>query len=192
LKANNGHVIVAADVIRLLEAFDPARDGDANKSKELTLALLEWSPKPFSRDIFNPGHVTATGVVLSPKRRRVLLVHHNRLDRWLLPGGHCESQDSRISDTAKREVIEETGVELADLAPVLVGVDVHPIPGNAKEPLHLHHDLIFAFQAESRECSCSVESREVAWCKLDEFDFYQLPWSIRNSVKRAVALQKWS
>src|SRR5690606_7888674 len=34
-----------------------------------------------------PGHVTGSAWVVSPDRRRCLLVHHAKLDRWLQPGG---------------------------------------------------------------------------------------------------------
>jgi hypothetical protein len=50
----------------------------------------------------------------------------------------------------------------------------------------LHHDLIFALDAESKICECSEESRDVVWCGLDEFDAFGLPGSIRRSVLRAV------
>lgn len=176
----------APDVTRLLQRFEPDGDGEAAKSRDLTLALLAWSPDPFSRRIYNPGHVTCTGLVLSPKRKRILLVHHARLDRWLLPGGHVEDQDVHPEGTAMREVIEETGARLADVTPRLIGVDVHPIPASAREPLHLHHDLIFSFQAESKECQCSEESREVRWCRFEDFDEYDLPAPIRRCALRAV------
>ncbi|MEJ7606508.1 MAG: NUDIX domain-containing protein [Bryobacteraceae bacterium] len=114
-------MMLAGDVTRLLSNFAVGEDGEAAKSRDLTLALLAWSLEPFSRHVFTPGHITATGVVLSPKRRRVLLVHHGRLDRWLLPGGHVEAQDSIISDTASREVLEETGARLQPELPKLVG-----------------------------------------------------------------------
>ena len=179
-------MLVAGDVSRLVERFSPGRDGEALKSQELTLALLSWSPEPFSRKIFNPGHITCTGVVLSPKLKRVLLVHHNRLNRWLLPGGHCEPKDHDIAGVAQREVVEETGALLSSLAAPIVGVDVQPIPANSREPLHLHHDLIFAFRAESSKTECSFESREVAWCELTEFDRYDLPSPIRRATMRAV------
>lgn len=164
--------------------FDPGDDGEARKSLELTLALLAWSAHPFSRDVFTPGHITCTGVVLGPERDRVLLVHHRRLDRWLLPGGHVEAADTAISDTARREVLEETGAELTDIEPRLVGCDVHPIPPRAPEPLHLHHDLIFALHARSLACACSPESREVRWRPIDAMD--DLPRSIRQSVMRSL------
>jgi 8-oxo-dGTP pyrophosphatase MutT (NUDIX family) len=177
--------LIAADVIRILEAFAPANDGEAVKSRELTLALLAWSADPFSRDVFTPGHVTCTGVVLGPARDRVLLVHHRRLNRWLLPGGHCEAEDVTIESVAAREVGEETGAILQSAQGLLVNIDVHPIPGNHREPLHLHHDLIFAFLAASLATECSEESRAVTWCGLEEFDKYELPAPIRRAAMRA-------
>ncbi len=178
----------SGDVRELLNRFTPGNDGEAGKSRELTLALLTWSSDPFSRHIYTPGHITCTGVVLGPERDRVLLVHHRRLNRWLLPGGHCEADDSTIDAVAAREVREETGVRLASAAGVLVNVDVHPIPGSQKEPLHLHHDLVFAFRAESLETECSHESRAVAWCALNEFDAYDLPGPIRRAAARALTV----
>ena len=184
-------MIQTQDVTSLLQTFDAAThgatDGETEKSRELILALLAYSPAPFSRDIYTPGHVTCTGAVLAPGGNAVLLVHHRRLDRWLLPGGHVEMLDATIGDVARREVVEETGALLAGAAPLLVGVDVHPIPPNKREPLHLHHDLIFAFRAHSEQFQVSEESRAVAWCPLDQFSRYDLPASIRRSVLRALS-----
>lgn len=180
--------LVASEVSKLVGVWAPGADGEARKSQELTLALLSWAGEPFSRKTFTPGHITCTGVVLCPERKRVLLVHHNRLDRWLLPGGHCEPDDPSPSSVAHREVIEETGALLDERDPALAGIDVHPIPANSREPLHLHHDLIFAFQSRTSRVACSPESRAVVWCGLDEFDRYNLPTPIRKAASRALAL----
>src|ERR1700747_762808 len=111
---------------------------EEEKSRELILARLENTPAPFSRDQFHPGHITCTALVLHPDGYRVLLVHHHRLRRWLLPGGHIEEIDSTLADAARREAVEETGVRIAtDSTPLLVGMDVHGIPAHKAEPFHL-------------------------------------------------------
>ena len=178
----------AAEADSLLRAFADTADGAAMKSRDLSLQLLAHSATPFSRLQFTPGHITCTGLVLSPDDRCFLLVHHRRLDRWLLPGGHVESYDVCLRDAARREVLEETGVALQPGGPPgLAGVDVHGIPPRGKEPLHLHHDLVFLFHAESVDFRVSPESRAVAWCGPGEFDRYALPDNIRRVWARVRA-----
>jgi 8-oxo-dGTP pyrophosphatase MutT (NUDIX family) len=172
-------------VSRIVAAFDDSSDGAASKSRELILMLLAMTPAPFSRSQFTPGHITCTGLVVSPCGERLLLVHHRRLARWLLPGGHVEPEELEnpacgIADVARREVVEETGaLLLEDAAPALCGVDVHGIPGKGMEPFHLHHDLVFRFQAASEAVRISAESRAAAWCAPGEFDRYGVPESVR-------------
>jgi 8-oxo-dGTP pyrophosphatase MutT (NUDIX family) len=172
------------DLVRSLH--DPS-DGELVKSRDLVLHILDHTPAPFSRDQFTPGHITCTGLVLSPDRDAVLLVHHRRLDRWLLPGGHVEPGDAAIADAARREVVEETGAVLAPDPAPLIGIDVHGIPPGKGEPYHLHHDLLFAFRALSTEFQLSHESRAIAWARPAEFDRYDLPRNVRRAVIRLTA-----
>lgn len=174
-----------AEIHRVLATFDPGGDGEAHKSLELTRSLLEFSESPCSRSYYYPGHITTSGAVIHPDGAQLLLVHHRRLHRWLLPGGHVEPDDASLAASAAREVLEETGVAVAAEAP-LVNLDVHSIPPKRGEPPHLHHDLIFAYRAASVVTACSEESHEVVWCGLDEFDRYLLPGPIRRAVARAL------
>ena len=176
-------MVDAAAVAALARTFDDAADGQAMKSIELILMLLECSPAPFSREQFTPGHITCTGLVLAPDGERVLLVHHRRLDRWLLPGGHVEPGDVAIADAARREVVEETGTGLAE-GSVFLGADVHGIPGRKHEPYHLHHDLLFGFRAVDEALRVSEESHAVVWCGAEEFDRYVLPGNVRRAYRR--------
>jgi len=178
-------VIDAGEVASLVAAAPIGPDGEAMKSRELILMLLAATPEPFSRFQFTPGHITCTGLVRSPDGGRVLLVHHRRLGRWLLPGGHLEAGDASIWDAARREVVDETGADLLPAAqPALVSLDVHGIPARPWEPYHLHHDLIFLWRARSEAVRVSEESRAVAWCAPAEFDRYDLPGNVRRAWQR--------
>jgi 8-oxo-dGTP pyrophosphatase MutT (NUDIX family) len=178
-------MITPTCVAALIRAFHDPADAAALKSRDLILMLLQCSPEPFSRSQFAPGHITCTGLVLAPDRERILLVHHRRLNRWLVPGGHVEPADAGVWDTAGREVIEETGVSLApDPAPRLAGLDVHGIPAAKGEPYHLHHDLLFEFQATGASLRVSEESHAAAWCAPSEFERYAVPENLRRAYRR--------
>lgn len=175
----------APNVASLIRTFDDPSDGAAIKSLELILMVLACSPDPFSRAQFTPGHVTCTGLVLAADGEKLLIVHHRRLNRWLLPGGHVEPEDAEVWDVARREVVEETGAQLVpSAAPVLVSLDVHGIPAGKGEPYHLHHDIMFHFRAHGDQTRLSPESRATAWCGPAEFDHYSLPDNVRRAYAR--------
>jgi 8-oxo-dGTP pyrophosphatase MutT (NUDIX family) len=172
------------EALRLATSFEPSAEEE--KSRELIVALLQQTPAPFSRHQFQPGHITCTALVLHPDGRRVLLVHHHRLRRWLLPGGHVEESDATLADAARREALEETEVRIAPASSApLTGMDVHGIPAHKGEPFHLHHDLIFALDAESSDITRTEEAPDVAWCGMDEAGRYDLPASIIRAFERA-------
>ena len=173
-------------LVNLVAAFHD-NDSAAQKSQDLTLHLLQHTTAPFSRSQFTPGHITTTGFVLNLASDAVLLIHHRRLDRWLLPGGHVEPEDESIQASARREVIEETGVQLIDdPEPPLIGIDVHAIPPNKREPLHYHHDLVFLFRAASLELAQDAsEVREARWFSLTDLQnpAFPLPDNIRQILR---------
>ena len=174
------------EALQLIRGFAPSA-GEA-KSRELILAMVEETREPFSRRQFNPGHITCTALVVHPDRTCVLLAYHHRLRRWLLPGGHVEERDVSLADTARREAIEETSIEIAPVPGRLVGMDVNGIPANKKkkEPFHLHHDLVFAFLAASGDFMRSEEAPEIVWCSPGDFARYAAPLNIIRAAERAL------
>lgn len=72
------------------------------------------------------------------KGGKVLLVHHNKFDKWTPPGGHME-EDETPSDTVIREFKEETDLDVVVLpaAPSAFDGDDNATP----IPLPFHMDL---------------------------------------------------
>jgi 8-oxo-dGTP pyrophosphatase MutT (NUDIX family) len=173
--------------IALVEAFHPHVGPRATSSRRRTLQLLRTASAPFDRHSYDPGHVTASGLVFSADGNRVLLVFHRRLERWLQPGGHVEAADPHVLSTAVREVREETGITVrADAGgPELVSVDVHEIPPGRGEPAHLHHDLMFRFSAADDELEVPHEARRAVWCPVKELEAYQVDTALLNGITRA-------
>jgi len=69
---------------------------------------------------------------------KVLLVHHNRFDKWVPPGGYVEPGET-FAQTAEREFLEETGiaVEAISIQPI-----IHPQDNNATPlPVPFYTDM---------------------------------------------------
>lgn len=115
------------------------------------------------------GHLTGSAWVLHPDFTKVLLLHHQKLDRWLQPGGHADGDEDILAVT-KKELEEETG--LKDV--VMVGesffdLDIHEIPARKEVPLHEHFDVRFAFVAnQPDQLKKNEESNDLQWVLLDD------------------------
>jgi 8-oxo-dGTP pyrophosphatase MutT (NUDIX family) len=180
-------VFDAAEIRVLVEAFDPGRDVRAARSRRATLALLDAGGDPCSRESFHPGHVTASGLVLSADGDALLLVFHARLRRWLQPGGHVEPSDASVLEAARREVLEETGVVVdSKIEPTLVSVDVHEIPAARGEPAHRHHDLMFRFVAAEPAGTAREGGSGTVWAPIDRLDEFGVDEPLRRAVARAL------
>jgi len=155
----------------LLDAHVPADAAEAQSLAEMR-RLLPRLDQPFSRH--QPeAHFTASALVVDVEAGKIALLHHAKLQRWLQPGGHAEPGDGGLMHlTALREAREETGCEvrLYDPTPMLLDVDVHPIPARGDEPAHHHLDLRFLMVAEDpQRLSLNVdESSAVGWFGFDE------------------------
>lgn len=109
--------------------------------------FLQSEPAPFSRATQH-GHITGSAVAVDAAHQHMLLIWHEKLQRWLQPGGHCEpDQDIDVLSTALRELCEETGLTLNQVqSPTQIfDVDVHIIPARKQEPEHWHYDVRFLF-----------------------------------------------
>jgi len=140
-----------------------------------------------------PGHVTASGVVVDLPSRRVLLIHHNTLGRWLPPGGHVEAGELPLT-AARREVQEEVGITVGPVLsvdparPMPIDIDSHPIPANPKrgEPAHTHHDFRFAFPANIAD-PLVADATEVSAAEWVAFDDGRVPGNLRPTLDKLLA-----
>ena len=179
-------LITKKETMRVVTAFEPGDDGLAAKSKDLLQLLLRHGIKPFSGRQYWPGHITCTALIFHPAEQKVLVIHHHRLRRWLLPGGHVEKRDVSLEAVAAREAMEETLVQIdRSHTPFLAGIDVHGIPPKLREPFHLHHDLIWCFRAASDRCEVTTEALQIMWAEESDWERLDLTPSIRQTIRRA-------
>ncbi len=97
-------------------------------------------------------HFTATAYVVA--QDRTLLLWHQKLQRWLPPGGHCEPNEDPVQAVI-REALEESGLHVEVIPPPgllrvaspvilpppeVVGIFDIDIPG---QPFHQHIDFVY-------------------------------------------------
>lgn len=110
------------------------------------LVFLEQNPHPLSRHT-SAGHITSSCLAIHPDRPELIVLWHQKIGRWVQPGGHVEDSDASVSDASLRELCEETGAREIDVARRLgvVDVDVHRIPAFKSQPEHIHFDIRYGF-----------------------------------------------
>ncbi|MCF6385445.1 NUDIX hydrolase [Mycobacterium sp. MBM] len=154
-----------ASVIDMLSRWQ-APDPDQDALRHAVLAFVLARPDACARAC-EPGHVTASALVLDHSGQRALLTLHPRVGRWLQLGGHCESSDATITAAALREAGEESGIEGLRIEPEMAALHVHPLTCSLGSPTR-HLDLQFIARAPAgAEFVRSNESLDLRWWPLD-------------------------
>jgi 8-oxo-dGTP pyrophosphatase MutT (NUDIX family) len=158
----------------LLRRLPPADEQEAGFITRM-VKLLEEAQAPFSR-----AHFT-------PEADAVLLIHHKKLNRWLQPGGHVEADDADALSAARREVLEETGLDgLTALGDGLFDCDIHVIPAMKGDPAHEHHDLRFLFRAPTRDFVAGDEFHGARWVRLEDVNAVESDASVMRAVQKLI------
>jgi 8-oxo-dGTP pyrophosphatase MutT (NUDIX family) len=174
-----------------LERLVPEDDQEARDRARLS-AFVRDHPEPFDRGIVE-GHLTGSAIVVSADGRRVLLLHHRKLGRWLQPGGHADRGETSGEQVALREALEETGLvglTLHPSAPRPLDVDVHAIPERPGEPAHEHLDLRYLVVApESAALAPQLaELHAIRWVPWDEVAALSPDRGLRRALRKAKRL----
>ena len=135
------------------------------------------------RSTIPEGHICASGIILLPDSR-VLMLKHKALGIWVVPGGHYDLVDETPTATAIRETTEETSLTGVRLHPwhvksgMPLDIDTHPIPERKEknEGAHQHFDFRYILTVDNPETlleQLSLDTNEVLDFKafaLDEID----------------------
>lgn len=160
--------------INLLKDFSPFGEKETNDYNKLLKFFNENKFNAFNNDNYNDGHITGSAIVLDKNARKMLLIHHKKLNRWLQPGGHSDGSVDIIG-TAKRELLEETGIKNVTNENKIFDIDIHVFPViEGKNPQHFHYDVRILFFGDSTENnSLNIkETNKIQWVELREIREY--------------------
>ena len=161
-----------------------AIDEQERAHRDHVLRFVESTADPMDRNVFVPGHITGSAFVASEDGRRVLLIHHAKLNRWLQPGGHAEAGETDAREVARREVKEEVGLETAADAGELFDIDVHTIPARNEQPAHFHFDLRYLFVVPHGDVTAAEEVLDARWFELDEAERIVGEEGLRRMIRK--------
>jgi 8-oxo-dGTP pyrophosphatase MutT (NUDIX family) len=141
----------------------PAPNAEQERLRTAYLAHLAEHRDGLTRDC-HPDHLTASALVVSESRDRVLLNLHGKYEIWVQFGGHCEPEDTRLHEAALRETVEESGVDRLRLVGDLPAqLSTHEVRCGPVRPSH-HLDVRYLAVAPDDAVSrVSDESLDVAW-----------------------------
>lgn len=136
-------------------------------------------------------------------QNKFLLLFHLKHQKWLPPGGHIEANETP-PEAARREVMEETGLEIEFLRQENIWVNewnstsierpfsclLEPIPAIGDEPAHEHIDFIFIARPVGGELTDGkwFTLEDVEALKTHEEVFFDTQETIRKLSKYEFAL----
>lgn len=183
---------LTSTTLELLRAHTPA-DALEREHHARMLKLVASGSDAFSRLSYSPGHFTASAFVVAPESDHVLLILHAKLGLWLQPGGHIDPTDDSLEAAARRELLEETGLEhVRSLQTTPLDLDIHVIPARGNVEAHEHFDVRFVYQASSTECNASSDALAAKWIPIDDLTGTDTDESVRRAVRKIAARKRES
>jgi 8-oxo-dGTP pyrophosphatase MutT (NUDIX family) len=154
------------------------------QTKSRFITFIKENKDCFERTL-NIGHITASAFVVDKINKKILLIHHKKLNRWLQPGGHCDGNNDVLA-VARKEVFEETGIYIKiKKTDVFFDLDIHTIPKHKTIKEHDHFDVRFLFAANSNlNLKSNEESNELKWIDVEKINEYTEEESILRMTKK--------
>ena len=107
-------------LIKLLNSYLMLFPEEAERQK----LLIEYLDSHKDNELVNwnnfDGHIVAGGFIYAKEENKFLVLYHNDLKMFLYPGGHVDSSDVNTLSAAKREILEETGLDHLEQLKMLV------------------------------------------------------------------------
>ena len=123
---------------------------------------------------------TCGALIFDREGRLFLMKSHKWKDRWVIPGGHIDLGE-RIEDAVRREVKEETNLDVYDLEFVCFQEFIYG-DGFWKKRHFIFFD--FACRTASTEVTLNYEAQEYTWASPNELEHLPVDPYTRNVIRK--------
>ncbi len=127
---------------------------------------------------------------------KLLLIHHNKIDKWLPVGGHIE-KDETSDQALLREIKEETNLDVD-----IISEEEIPLIGSTKQNLatpfyvnvhsvgdHDHCSFFYVCKAKNQgELKINNELRDFKWISKEELNSDSVPEDVKAIGQKAFEL----
>lgn len=146
------------------------------------------------------AHITSSGFVMNRSLDKVLLIHHNILNKWAWTGGHADG-DADLLHVAMKEAGEETGAHnIHPLTDEIASIDILTVPAHERKGqyvgAHLHLSVAYILICDEGDAIRPrlSENTGVAWFGTDYFTAAHFTpadvYLYHKLIDRALSLQK--
>ena len=160
------------ELVEQIRTFQPWNQQEERDQAEM-LRRLEGGEQLYTRDN-TAAHLTASGWVVSPDRRQVLMGWHNLYGSWAWLGGHADGERDLLA-VALREVREESGLTaVRPVSPEIYSLEILTVDGHEKRGAyvssHLHLNVTYLLEADPADAVRRKpdENSAVGWFSLEE------------------------
>ncbi|MEU4220823.1 NUDIX domain-containing protein [Actinoplanes sp. NPDC026623] len=128
--------------------------------------------------------VPSANVVVTNEADEILLIRRSDNGNWALPGGAMDLGES-LPDTAIRETVEETGIDVEIIGLVGIFTDPrHVILYTSDGEVRQEFSVVFAARPTGGTPTTSNESTEVRWIPVPEIGALPMDRSMRMRLDR--------
>lgn len=113
---------------------------------------------------------TVGAIIFNPDGKILLCKSHKWQNKYVTPGGHIELGE-KMEDALKREILEETGLNIYDIK--LIGIKESIFSGTFHEKRHFIF-IDYQCRTDSSDVVLNDEAEEYIWADMEHIESYDL------------------
>ncbi len=127
-----------------------------------------------------------SAIIFNPDNKILLCKSHKWSNKYVIPGGRIELGE-KMEDALKREILEETGLEIYDIKLISLKEGIYHDSFHEKK----HYIFIdYICKTDSYDVVLNDEAEEYVWVALEDTDKYELGGFLKDLFRELRDMEK--